>query len=301
MRAHFFAAALALGLAAAPAQAQNFWGLQRSGSAMNSLGIVSYQSRDWSQCIGDEQIQPQRAIAACGRIVGERISRDVSASALYYRSVLYRQMGENDRADADVDRAIDLMVQLVQAEPDHAHYFHNLILLRTDKGDFEGAAADYERLAARDRQAIEPRLRQAEFRFRAGDYFGAASIYDVAARMNPESAEAQSGRCEALAASHQSLDAAQQACEEALRLSGQSAAAFFSRGFFHFTQGRMDDAIADFQAAGERDNTNPFAAYGYAVASLRLGRHEAEARELLTNVTAAVPEVEMYARAGMTP
>ena len=59
-------------------------------------------------------------------------------------------------------------------------------------------------------------------------------------------------------------------------------------------------ALADFSAAGEKATTNPFADYGYAVANLRLGRHETEAAALLTQVTTEVPDVEMYARAGMT-
>ena len=286
--------------AATPAHAQ-YWGLQGPGRALAGMGIVAYQSRDWAQCTGSEEgAPPQRAISACGRIISERASRDVTASAHYYRSVLYRQAGDATRADADVDRAILLLVQLTQAEPDNADVLNNLIFLRSEKGDFAAAAADYGRIAARRPQAAEPRLHQGEFFFRAGDYISAISSFDMAAQLDPANALAQSGRCEARAAANRELELAQMACAEALRLSDQSAAAFISHGFLNFTQGHLEEALADFTAAGEKDNTNPFGAYGYAVTSLRLGRHEADAAALLAQVTAAVPDVEMYARAGMS-
>lgn len=301
MRTQLFAVSLAFcAVAAAPAHAQ-YWGLQAPGRALSGSGIVSYQSRDWVQCTGAEQTPPQRAISACGRVIGERFSRDLTAAAYYYRSVLYRQAGDAPRADADVSRAIELLTALIDAEPDNADHLNNLIFLRIETRDFTGAADDYQRIADQQPQAIEPRLHQAGFFLRAGDYRSAARIYDGAAQLDPTNALAQGGRCEARAAGNMQLDVAQQACAEALRLSGQSAPALFSRGFLHFQQGRLEDALADFAAAGEKDNTYPFAAYGYAVTNLRLGRHEARARELLTNITSAVPEVEMYANAGMRP
>jgi tetratricopeptide (TPR) repeat protein len=301
MRTQLFAVSLAFCAGvAAPAHAQ-YWGLQAPGRALSGTGIVEYQSRDWVQCTGEEQVPPPRAISACGRVISERFSRDATATALYYRSLLYRQTGEPARADADVSRAIELLVALIEAEPDNPEHLNNLIFLRTDTRDFVGAAQDYERIADRQPRAIEPRLYQAGFYFRAGDYPSAATAFDSAAQLDPTNAQAQAGRCEARAAGNIQLDVAQQACAESLRLSNQSAPALFSRGFLNFRQGQMEAAWADFRAAGEKDNTNSFAAYGYAVTSLRLGRHEENARELLTNVTAAVPDVEMYARAGMAP
>jgi tetratricopeptide (TPR) repeat protein len=300
MRTQFSALALVICAAAtAPAHAQA-WGLQAPGRGLSNMGIVEYQSRDWMQCAGQEdQTPPQRAISACGRIIGERISRETTASALYYRSVLYRQAGETQRADADVNRAIELLAALIQAEPGNDDALNNLVFLRSEKRDFVGAAMDYSRIAALRPQAVEPRLHQGEFLFRGGDYISAASAFDMVAQIDPTNAPAQSGRCEARVAANRELDLAQQACADALRLSNYSAAALFSQGFMHFKQGDFEAALNDFQAAGRQDNTNPFAAYGYAVASLRLGRNEAPATELLASVTGAVPEVEMYARAGM--
>lgn len=298
MRVLFVALGLTL-CAVAPASAQ-YWGLQGPGRALAGMGVFVYQSRDWAQCAGGEDVPPARAISACGRIISERASRDLTASALYYRSDLYRQAGDTARADADVERAIQLLVQLVQAEPDDANALNDLIFLRSQKGDYAGAAADYGRVAARRPNAAEPRIHQGEFNFRAGDYISAISAFDAAAQIEPNNALAHSGRCEARAAANREIELAEQACADALRLSDQSAAALVSRGFLRFKQGRIEDALADFHAAGEKDPTNPFGAYGYAVSTLRLGRFEEQATELLNRVTTEVPEVEMYARAGMT-
>lgn len=293
--------ALFLIFAATPAaHAQFSWGLQQPGSHLSDMGLVTYQSRDWAQCNGSEQIAPQRAIAACGRVISERVSREVTAEAYYRRSVLYRQSGDARRADADVARSIDLLVQLVQAEPDDANVANNLAHLRSETRDYVNGAADFGRLAAIRPQAVEPRLRQGEFFFRAQDYGSAISAFDAAAQIDPSNAQAHSGRCEARAAANREIEIARNACAEALRLSDESAAALFSRGYLNFMQGRIDEAFADFGAAGQKDNTNPYAALGYGAAGVRLG-HEERGRALIAQVTAAVPDVEAYANAGLRP
>lgn len=271
------------------------------GMALNDAGLVRYQSRDWVLCAGEEQAQPQRAISACGRIIGERFSRAATASAHYYRSVLYREEGDLERANADVARAIQLLSELVQSEPDNPILMSNLILLRTETRDFAGAAEDYGRLAIRRPQAAEPRVRQGEFLFRSGDYAGAISALDAAAQLEPGNSQAHAGRCEARAAANLELDVAEQACAEAIRLAGESSSTLFSRGFLRFKQGRVEEALSDFEGAGRLDNTNAFAAYGFAVANLRLGRYEEPARALLADVSSAVPDVEAYAQAGLRP
>lgn len=246
---------------------------------------------------------PQRAIAACGRIIGERSSRETTASAHYYRnyrSLLYRQAGDTARADADVERAITLLTGVLQSEPDDADSLNNLIFLRIQTRDFSAAAMDYARLAALRPQSAELRIHQGEFHFRAADYISAISAFDMAAHIDAANVQAQSGRCEARVAANRELDVAQQACADAMRLSSGSAAALFSQGFLHFKQGNVEAALSSFEASMRQDNNNPFAAYGYAVASLRLGRFESQANELLTSVTSTVPEVEMYAQAGLT-
>ncbi len=291
--------AAAVAVATTPAHAQ-YWGLQAPGRALSGMGVVAYQTRDWVQCNGQEQGPPQRAIAACGRIIGERSSRETTASAHYYRSVLYRQAGDTARADADVERAITLLTGVLQSEPDDSDSLNNLIFLRIQRRDFSAAAMDYSRLAALRPQSAEPRIHQGEFHFRAADYISAISAFDMAAHIDPANAQAQSGRCEARAAANRELEVAQQACAEAVRLSNGSSAALFSQGFLYFKQGNVEGALGEFESAMQQDNTNPFAAYGYAIANLRLGRHEAQASELLTSVSSDVPEVAMYGAAGLT-
>lgn len=284
----------------APAWAQSGWGMSGASLHPQEMGFIAYQSRDWAQCAGDEEVPASRAIGACGRIIGERISRDITAAAYHYRSLLYREAGDADRASADAARAATLLVELTQVEPDNPEHASNLTYLRMEAKDYAAGAADFGRLAILRPQAIEHRLRQADFFFRARDFLSAASAFDAAAVIDPTNAAAQAGRCEARAAANREIEIATQACEEALQLTNQSSSALFSRGYLRFTQGQIADAAADFRAAGERDNTNPYAAYGFGVASVRLG-HEAQGRALIAQVTEAVPDVEVYEGAGLRP
>lgn len=287
-------------LLAPSAWAQSGWGMSGAGRYPQQMGFVEYQSRDWAQCAGDEEIAPQRAIRACGRVISERYSRDITAGAYHYRSQLYRDAGDTARADADAARAADLLVELTQVEPDNPEHANNLLYLRMESKDYARGAADFGRLAALRPQAIEHRLRQADFFFRARDFLSAASAFDAAAQIDPTNASAQAGRCEARAAANREIEIATQACEEALQLTTSSSSALFSRGYLNFTQGRVEEAFADFRAAGEKDNTNPYAAYGYGVAGIRLG-HEEQGRALIAQVTEAVSDVEAYANAGLRP
>ena len=177
MRKQLFAVCFALCAGAATAAHAQFWGLQAPGQAVSGMGVVTFQSRDWVQCTGEEQTPPQRAISACGRIIGERMSRDTTATALYYRSVLYRQADQAARADADVERAVEILRALIEAEPSNTEHLNNLIFLRVQTRNFTAAAQDYEMVAAMQPQALEPRLFQAGFLFRAGDYRTAATVF----------------------------------------------------------------------------------------------------------------------------
>jgi tetratricopeptide (TPR) repeat protein len=287
-------------LLATPAGAQSGWGMSGAGRYPQQMGFIEYTSRDWAQCSGDEEVAPRRAISACGRVISERYSRDITAGAYHYRSELYREAGDSARADADALRATDLLVELTQAEPDNPEYANNLIYLRMQSKDYVRGAADFGRLASLRPQAIEHRLRQADFFFRARDFLSAASAFDAAAEIDPTNASAQAGRCEARAAANREIEIAVQACEEALGLTSSSSSALFSRGYLNFTQGRIEEAFADFRAAGEKDNANPYAAYGYGVAGVRLG-HEEQGRALIAQATEAAPDVEAYANAGLRP
>jgi tetratricopeptide (TPR) repeat protein len=276
------------------------WALQSGAQGRAGLGIVEYQTRDWAQCGGEEQVPPARAIAACGRIVGERFSREATAEAYYRRARLYQGQGDAEHAQQDFRHCLETLSSLIASHPDDTRFLNNRAGLRMELGDTEGAIADYQRLAVLQPNDPNAQTAVAGMMFRRGDYPGAIRAFDAVAQANPGLAAAHAGRCEARAAARTDLDVAQQACEEALRLSDDSSASLFSRGFLRFVQGDMRAAAADFRAAGEKDNTNPYAAYGYGVVGVRLG-HEQEGRELIAQVSAAVPDVETYAAAGMRP
>lgn len=305
MRVHHLIFAFAAALALAPSAAFAQWGMRTADGGgisthASSMGIIEYESRDWAQCVGAEQIAPSRAIAACGRIIAERYSREITVAGLYYRALLYKQQGDAEHARADLTRARDTLAGMIRSEPRGlANYErHAEISLLLD--DMPAAFEDYVRIAEINGDSAQADYLRGASAFRQHDYAEAIRFYDAAADAKPSSAAYHAGRCEARAAAAVDLEAARSACEEAVRISGGSAEALFSRGYLNFREGRIEDALADFRAALERDNTNAFAAYGYGVVGTRLG-HEQEGQTMMEQASAAVPDVLIYQRAGLTP
>ena len=278
-------------------------GFTLSGSTVSGdfaeMGVMS-GSRDYTQCAGREQVPPQRAISACDRIIGERISREYTSAALFFRARLYRAQGDSDRARRDYDRALETLNAMVMSEPRRWNYWHNRAAVRYELNDFDGAFDDYGHVVALEDTQSLARMRRGAILFRRGAYAEAVAEFDAAARIEPRAADAHRGRCEARAASGSDWANARAACNEALRLSNASAAALSSRGFLNFMEGRTPEAMADFMAAGQKDNANALALYGFSVVTVRMGQEE-EGRALMARVTARFPDVEIYVAAGLRP
>jgi len=293
------ALAVALACLAAP-QAHAQWLTQTGNSGLADMGIVQYESPDWALCTGQREGTPNQAISACGRIIGERYSLYHTGGAHYFRGLLYRGQGNEERALRDLRRSLEITTQLARSEPANLEHLHNRIAVRRELGDTAGMLQDYALIAAASPDDVGARIRVAQMRFGAGDYPGAARDFDAIASEHPDSAAAQSGRCEARAAAGVELEIAREACDAGVQLSHGAADAHFSRGFFLFQQGDLDAAMRSFVAAGEKDPSHALAAYGYAVVVLR-GGENARARELLEQAQAANPDTQHYANAGMRP
>src|SRR5690606_16723311 len=78
-----------------------------------SAGLERNSSIHWHRCM-DVNAEPARqAIRSCGRLIGERISRTITARAHFQRARHYQRSGDPARAQADFDRARDLFDQEV--------------------------------------------------------------------------------------------------------------------------------------------------------------------------------------------
>lgn len=292
-----FVAAALLAFSATAADAQG-WGMHGGGRSATAMGFVFYGTRDGAQCSGEEQIEARRAIAACGRIISERFSREQTAGGYYFRARLYRDQGDTERSQQDFARSMETLSALIESEPREIRHRNNRIALRLELGDEAGIIPDAEQMVALQPENMDARLALAELKFLFGDFSGAMTAFEAAAQQDPTNARAHSGRCESRAALRTDMEIAQQACELGVTLSGSSSSALASRGYLRFTQGNVAGAAADFRAALEKDNTNALAGYGHGIIGVRLG-HETEGRQLMADVLEACPYIEVYSRAGL--
>jgi tetratricopeptide (TPR) repeat protein len=162
-------------------------------------------------------------------------------------------------------------------------------------GDFEAYLARAQLEMARQPSAAEADLDlvdrlappQADLRLRlarlygvAGEYAGAVHQYDIWIDYHPADirlSDALSGRCGSEAAANVVVDRALDDCNTALRLvrkAGTASAAALiisNRGLVYLRRGRLDSALADFQAALKLQPEFPLARYELGLVELRKG------------------------------
>jgi tetratricopeptide (TPR) repeat protein len=286
-------------------------------NGLNYPGVEAVPTSDWSRCSARDRLHSAQAIRSCGRVIGERTSRVMSAAAYYYRAQLYHGVGDSADAQADLERALDLFDQIVVSERGsstaHSNRASVLIYLRR----YDEAFTDYESAIAIATQRLggvrEPGAPGADglaeqyharsaLYFRTGDFERAVTDLDEALRLMPDASYYHAERCLALTAAHRTADAAP-ACEEALRLSDDGAYALFSRGCLRFTEGDAQAAFEDFSAAIaiKPNRESAYLLYGRGVAAQRLGRTAEGQADIDRARTLEPDDVEYYANAGLRP
>jgi hypothetical protein len=93
--------------------------------------------KDYSGCINDGNIDPDRRIAACTQIIEDKSEvHDVLVIAYFYRAQAFREKGDDDRVIADMNQVIELDSTYVPAYTNRGTAWQS-------KGDYERAIADY--------------------------------------------------------------------------------------------------------------------------------------------------------------
>lgn len=282
------------------------------------LAALDSAPNDWSRCARRDRTNTARAIRSCGRVIGERVSRQHTAAAYLYRGQLYNREGDGERADADYERALRLFSEIIPSERERNPIaYSNRASVLLWMGRHEEALADAARAIAiaEARRSAASRSdadywthalafqhsARAGTYFSIGDYEHATQDYDRAAELVPDAASYHASRCISRAAPDGAAwEAARAACSEALRLEENDPYALFARGFLRFRQGDFNAAHADFAAALLENEDAVNALYGRGVAALRLGRAEGQgdidrATDLNQNT------VKYYASAGLRP
>lgn len=262
--------------------------------------IVQFQSRDWGQCTGAEDVEARRAISACGRIIAQRVSRSHTAAAYFHRGWLRKNLGDTAGAQSDFERSIATFGGVITTDPTASNYLNRASVLYFVE-NYSAALDDFTHAVELNPDLAIAHARRADILFRLHNYAASATAFDQAARLEPEVIDHQIGRCMARAAADADIEIAAEACDAALRMSEGSTQALTARGFLRFKQARYEEALRDFTAASDAAGAppNPLASYGQAVASARLNQDGAQARAERT--LSESHWLAVYADAGLRP
>ena len=194
------------------------------------------------------------------------------ADCHYQRGLAYLRSAQPQQALADLNAAI-------RSRPDDFDaYFARAQLEMVRQPAVAQADLDaVDRLAP---QQANMRLQLARLYAAAGEYAGAVHQYDLWVDYHPDDvnlSDALSGRCESEAEANVDVDRALDDCNTALRLIRRSGVALLSaatlnnRGLVYLRDGRLDDALADFQAALNLRPQFPMARYALGLVELKKG------------------------------
>ena len=214
--------------------------------------------KDWDDCHGDD---PDRAIAACTRVVNDRSESQKNRAVAYNsRALAWDEKRDYDRAIADYNDAIRL-------DPKYAGAYYNRGLAWRGKGDFDRAIADFTTAiklgptpgtTAMRGGTVNKLTRDqtlADYYYNRGrawrakkDYDRAIADYNEAIRLDPKAPVYYYNRAAAWFAKGD-LDRAIADYNQAIRLDPKYDIAYYDRGDAWRSKGDLDRAIADFNEA----------------------------------------------------
>jgi lipoprotein NlpI len=163
------------------------WKARSALVLLTAASTLACAAEKGPQC-GAIASDPAVAVEACTRLIEfGSLERPDLAKAYYTRGTEWAGQGNNDRAIADFDLALEL-------DPKFSPAFYNRALSWSSKGESDRAIADYNtviKLSPRDANGYLGRA--AEWTAK-GDYKRSVADYDEALRINAQSASPYFGR-----------------------------------------------------------------------------------------------------------
>jgi tetratricopeptide (TPR) repeat protein len=104
-----------------------------------------------------------------------------------------------------------------------------------------------------------------------GDHTHAIADFDAALKLDPKSADALTGRCAARAEAGTDLPQAVADCDQSLALRDKDAGTLNSRAFAYLRLGKLDEALADYNAALKINPRLASALYGRGLTKQKKG------------------------------
>ena len=196
------------------------------------------QLKKW--CYG--KATDEQSLHGCAAVIAaDREAKTDIAVALLNRSLAFRNIGEIDRAIADLYRAVELRPIFPEALSARAG-------LRSAKGDLTRALQDYD-LAIRQQPTFEDAIHnRGTVRAALKDYDRAIADYDLAIKLAPRDPFPYSSRGNAWFNKGE-VQRALQDYTRALVLKPDHLPALYNRGRVYATLGAYERALADFTAA----------------------------------------------------
>ncbi len=230
----------------------------------------------------------QRSLALAD--LDKAVSLDGSVSTLLTRGGLLEMLGEKQKAAADFQAALAV-------DPSSKPALTGLGLLQIDAGQKDAALAPIdEHLATADEDKPDWLMIKAQLLARAHDADGALAAISEALAVKSANATFLNQRCWIKGTLAVQLDSALQDCTRAVELTENNTAQLDSRAMVYFRLNRLDEALADLNAALDRNPGASGSLYLRAVIERKLGKTQ-NANEDAANARLISPRIdEEYAR-----
>jgi tetratricopeptide (TPR) repeat protein len=212
----------------------------------------------------------------------------------YLRRAQYAPPGTGTMAiQADIDAALAI-------NPSSAEALRLQALLQSEQGDYAGASTTVARLLEIIPDDQEVRAEHAGLLARAGETEAAHREFAELREMLADDPSGLNTLCWVAATAGFEMEQALADCEAALALAPENPATLDSLGFVNLRLGRLDEAIAHYDAALARHSEAP-SFYGRGVAKMRKGLTE-EGRQDLITARNRNPQIDrLFAVYGVTP
>ncbi|MBS0332049.1 MAG: hypothetical protein JSS35_04730, partial [Proteobacteria bacterium] len=234
----------------------------------------------------DSSVQWELALADLDKAV----SLDGSAAMLLRRASLLEAMGQKEKAAADFQAMLSL-------DPSSKVALTQLGLLQTEAGHKGEALTPIdEHLANADEDKPDWEAAKAEILARAGDADGAIAAMDRAIAVKSANAQFLNARCWIKGTLAVQLESALQDCTRAIELSENNIAALDSRAMVYFRLNRLDEALADVDAALDRNPMQAGSLYLRGAIERKMGKADSAEKDA-ASARLLSPRIEdLYAR-----
>lgn len=234
------------------------------------------------------EISFQRELALAD--LDKAVSLDGNAATLLRRADLLEDMGEKDKAAADFQAVLGL-------DPSSKAALTGLGLLQIDAGRRDDALGPIEQhLESADEDKPDWEAAKAELLARAGDADGAIAAIDKAIAVKSASAQFLNQRCWIKGTLAVQLDGALQDCTRAIELTENNTSALDSRAMVYLRLNRLSEALADVDAALDRNPEMASSLYLRAAIERKMGKSESANKDAASARLISPRIEEEYAR-----